>query len=108
MDTQAPKEQLLITSETITEVVRKIYVKKSNIINPEIVNELRHLCKVAEKETKGRRAAERMHEIFQLRKQMLESASEIYIEVDETILFEEATEELGVIIDILEKHTLTK
>jgi hypothetical protein len=112
----APTKQLLVTRDNITDVVNRIYIKKSDVLNPHIVESLRHLCDVVERDKKEIEAhpmapfknPQRMLAIFLMRKEILENASEIYIENNEDVLFAEAIDELEVILKILEEHTITK
>lgn len=112
----APTQQLLITRDTIGEIVRKIYVKKSDIVNPTVVDSLRRLCDKVDRDKKEIEARphapfknpERMLAIFLMRKQILENASEIYIEGNEESLFTESSEELDIIVQVLKDHTITK
>lgn len=99
----APIEQLMVDEYNIREIIDRIYVKKSTMINPDIVLSLRHL--VAVNDTKDHI---RQLRIFQLRKQILEEASEIYISNGEEKLFDESVDELEVIMKILEDHTITR
>lgn len=112
----APTQQLLITRETIGDIVKKIYVKKSDIVNPTVIETLRRLCDRVEKDPKEIEARphapfknpQRMLAIFLMRKQILEDASEIYIDGNEDGLFKETYEELDIILQVLKDHTITK
>lgn len=104
MEELAPKKQLLVTSENITEIVNKIMVKKSDIKDPRIIDNLRHLCEIADK----RKDPKITLAIFMARKAVLEEAGEIYATNDIDLLFEESTKELDVILDILKEYTITK
>lgn len=112
----APTQQLLVTSDNITDVINKIYIKKKDIVDPNIVNALRHLCAVVDRDKKEIEAhphapfknPQRMRAVFLMRKEILENASEIYIDSEEEVLFNEASAELDIIVKILEEHTITK
>lgn len=103
-ETTAPKAQLLITEHNITEVVQRIFVKKKDISDPRIVDNLRHLIQSGmDNNDPVKRLA-----IFVARKEILENASEIYAEKGEDLLFEESVIELNVILEILKEYTITK
>ncbi len=104
----APTKQLLVTKDNVTQIVNRIYVKKKDIVNPEVVNSLRHLCDIVDKDTPDRKTPQRMLAIFLMRKEILENACEIYIENNEEVLFAEATDELQAILQIIEEHTITR
>jgi len=104
MEELAPKKQLLVTSENITEIVNKIMVKKSDIKDPRIIDNLRHLCEIAEK----RKDSKITLAVFIARKEVLEEAGEIYATNGIDSLFEESTKELDVILEILKEHTITR
>lgn len=104
MEELTPKKQLLVTSENITEIVNKIMVKKSDIKDPKIIDNLRHLCEIADK----RKDPKITLAIFMARKAVLEEAGEIYATNDVDLLFEEATNELNIILEILKEHTIIR
>lgn len=112
----APTQQLLITRDTIGDIVSKIYIKKSDVVNPNVVENLRRLCDKVDRDKKEITAnpnapfknPQRMLAIFLMRKEILENASEIYIEGNEDSLFAESTEELEIIMQVLKEHTITK
>lgn len=104
MEESAPKKQLLVTSDNITEVVNKIMVKKSDIKDPRIIDNLRHLCEIADK----RKDPKITLAVFMARKAILEEAGEIYATNNIDPLFEETTNELNVILEILKEHTIIR
>ena len=105
----APIRQLLVSTENIQEVVNKIYVKKSDIKDPRILDNLHHLCNVVEQDKRSSiLKSARMLAVFEMRKDILENASEIYAENGEEELFDEHTNELEVILEVLKEYTLVK
>lgn len=104
MEKITPIEQLLLTEENLVETVLKIYVKKKDVPDPNIINNLKHLYKAA----KYKSNPARMLALFEARLKILEGASEIYLEKDEDLLFDEAMSELDVIEQILQFHKITR
>lgn len=103
--TQAPKEQLLITEHSVTEIANKIYMKKSGIVNPDVIASLRHLCKVSEKHGYD---PEQQLMIFLMRQEILKHASELYFSEDIEQLFDESSDELEVIKEIIKTQSITR
>ena len=99
----APNQQLLITEHNISEIVNKIYVKKKDIPNPDVIAALKHLVKV--NDTKD---PERQLLIFLMQKDILEHASEIFIEHNEDILFEETNDQLNIILELIKDFTVKR
>ena len=99
----APTKQFLVTKDNILEVVNKIYVKKSSLPNPNIIERLKGLCEINKDNNPIVQLA-----IFEARKEVLESACEIYIEHEQDLLFEEANDELNLIVQMLAEHTITQ
>jgi hypothetical protein len=99
----APTKQLLLTEQNVHEVVGKIYVKKSDIANPDIINTLRHLCAINKTNDPAVQFG-----IFLARKDMLEKATQIYFESNQEELFNESADELEVIIEVLKQCTITR
>jgi hypothetical protein len=98
-----PKKQILITEQNVHEIVQKLYVKKDTIVNVAAINNLRHLCSVNTDNDPVRQLR-----IFQARKAILENSCEIFLEAEEEKLFDESSEELDLLLKILEKHTLAR
>jgi hypothetical protein len=99
----APVKQLLLTEQNVHEVVGKIYVKKGSMTNPDIINTLRHLCAINRQNDPMVQLG-----IFLARKDMLEKATQIYLETDQEELFNETADELEVIIEVLKQCTITR
>ena len=100
----APQQQLMITAENANTIINRVYVKKKDIIDPRIIDNLQHLCNAA----KVKNDPKRMLAIFNARKELLENASEIYAEQGEDQLFDEHVTELEVLIEILKEYTLQR
>jgi hypothetical protein len=103
MSKTAPKAQFLVTEDNVLEVVNKIYVKKKDIKDPRIIDSIRHLCQINKQHDPVVQLA-----IFLARKEVLENACAIYIETEQEVLFEESNTELNIILEMLEKHTITR
>jgi len=108
MDKIAPIHQLLVTKENITEIINKIYIKKKELVNPDIINALRHLCDIVSVEPEKTKKFTRLHAIYLMRKEILENASELYAESNEDELFEESIMELDILMEILKEHTIIR
>lgn len=104
MSESAPTKQLLLTEHNVTGAIHRYFVKKKDVVDPDIVNRLRHLCKIADKRNDPRITLE----IFEARKQILEEAVEIYACADQEELCDEQMKELYVVLDLLENHTVIK
>jgi uncharacterized protein YqeY len=104
MSETAPTKQLLVTEHNVTGIIHRYFVKKKDIVDPNIVNTLRHLCKIADK----RKDPVITLAIFEARKQILEEACEIYAEAGQDELFDEQMKELNVVMELLKEHTITK
>jgi len=102
---QAPEKQLLITEHNVQEIAnRMIYVKKKGLKDPRIVENLRHLVEKANQKN----SPKRMLALFEARKKILEEASEIYAMENEESLFNECTDELAVIIQMIKDYTIIR
>jgi hypothetical protein len=99
----APKAQLLVTENNVSEVLQRIFVKKSAIINPDIINSIKHLVRVNTNKDPKRQLA-----LFYMRQQVLDYAGEIYIMNDETQLFDESALEAEVIMKLVEECTIVR
>jgi len=101
----SPEKQLLITEHNVQEIAnRMIYVKKRGMTDPRIVENLRHLVERANQKS----SPKRMLALFEARKKILETASEIYAMENEESLFNECTDELAVVIQMIKDYTIIR
>lgn len=86
-----------LTPETLPKIVHTIAVKKRDIENPEIIDALKKLLNASP----NRLDPSRNKAVLVARKRILEQATSIYYEADESELYYAALEETEVIENIL-------